>query len=115
MAGPGAGFFGSSATMASVVIRSAATEAAFWIAGRINRDIENERVNGRDGGGMQTIQPSLAHCNGVPRPSQSRAQEQHSITRPGRNGELLKHSRALADRDRSERVLPRQHRRHDGF
>jgi hypothetical protein len=34
MAGPGVGFFGSSATMASVVIRSAATEAAFWIATR---------------------------------------------------------------------------------
>jgi hypothetical protein len=34
MAVPGAGFFGSSATMASVVIRSAATEAAFWIATR---------------------------------------------------------------------------------
>jgi hypothetical protein len=32
IAGPAAGFFGSSATMASVVIRSAATEAAFWIA-----------------------------------------------------------------------------------
>jgi hypothetical protein len=34
IAGPAAGFFGSSATMASVVIRSAATEAAFWIAVR---------------------------------------------------------------------------------
>ena len=34
MAGPPAFFFGTSATMASVVISSAATEAAFWIAMR---------------------------------------------------------------------------------
>jgi hypothetical protein len=34
VAGPAAGFFGSSATIASVVIRSAATEATFWIAVR---------------------------------------------------------------------------------
>jgi hypothetical protein len=32
--GPAAGFFGNSATVASVVMRSAATEAAFWIATR---------------------------------------------------------------------------------
>jgi len=36
MAVPAAGFFWTSATMASVVIRSAATEAAFWIATRTN-------------------------------------------------------------------------------
>ena len=34
MAGPPAFFFGTSATMASVVIKRAATEAAFWIAMR---------------------------------------------------------------------------------
>jgi hypothetical protein len=34
IAGPAAGFFGNSATMASVVIKSAAIEAAFWIATR---------------------------------------------------------------------------------
>ena len=34
IAGPPAFFFGTSATMASVVIRRPATEAAFWIAAR---------------------------------------------------------------------------------
>src|SRR5947208_3517889 len=34
IAGPADGFFGSSAIMASVVIKRAATEAAFWIAAR---------------------------------------------------------------------------------
>ena len=34
MPAAGAFFFGTSATIASVVIRSAATEAAFWIAVR---------------------------------------------------------------------------------
>src|SRR5262245_51019560 len=34
MAGPAEAFFGTSATIASVVISSAATEAAFWIAVR---------------------------------------------------------------------------------
>ena len=34
---PPPAFFGTSATMASVVISSAATEAAFWIATRLGR------------------------------------------------------------------------------
>ena len=45
MAGPAAGFFGSSATMASVVIGSAATEAAFWIATRTTLDGSMQTLN----------------------------------------------------------------------